>query len=136
MVVEDGQDNRPVPLTGWIQNTDFGMVKVQMPQSMDMGDFKAAHFTLFKSPGGALLSGTRSRWFVALPPAVVAHATQHGFVAGHRPQLRRLLNPGRQIIVVQLDVPAWMGLVLRFQLGQQRIGHGPADTGIAADLSA
>jgi hypothetical protein len=71
-----------------------------------------------------------------LQPAVVAHAAQHGFVAYHRSQVRLFFDQSRQVVMVQLDVPAALGLVLGFKCRKQRLGHGPADTGIAADLAA
>ena len=79
-----------------------------------MGHFKAAHFALFEASGSLPLTGARMGRFVTPAPAVISHAAQHGFVAGHRSELRRLLDPGRQIVVVELDVPLRMFGVLGF----------------------
>ena len=64
--------------------------------------------------GGALLA---ERWpcrLTDLQPAVFTHAAQHGFVAGYRFEMRFFIGQGHQVVVVQLDVPAAVGLVLGF----------------------
>jgi hypothetical protein len=56
VVVADGKGHGPMPFTRGIQDADFGLVKVQMPQAMDMGHFKAAHLPALEPVGGPLLS--------------------------------------------------------------------------------
>ena len=45
-VVADGQRHGPMPAAGGVHDGDFGLVKVQMPEPVDMGHFLAAHFAL------------------------------------------------------------------------------------------
>ena len=83
-----------MPGSGRIQDADFGLVKVQMPEPVDMANFKAAHLPAFEALGGELLTMGGLCRSMAPGPAVVAHAAQNGFVAGHRSEMRLLANQG------------------------------------------
>jgi len=83
-----------MPGSGRIQDADFGLVKVQMPEPVDMADFKAAHLPVLEPLRGPLLTIGGLCRSMALGPAIVAHAAQHGFVAGHRSEMRLLANQG------------------------------------------
>jgi hypothetical protein len=56
VIIQDGECERVDPATGFIQQPDFGQVKVQVPEGMDMGGFEASHLALFAAASGDLLA--------------------------------------------------------------------------------
>ena len=101
-----------MPFSFGIQYADFSLVEIQVPQTMNMGDFIAAHFPSLEPFSRLLLSRAGLRGFMGSQPSVVPHATQNGLVAGNRFKLGLLLGCGHQIVIVQLNIPTTMGRVL------------------------
>ncbi len=114
MIIEDSQGHGAMPFSRSIQNADFSLVEVQVPQTMDMRDFKAAHFAVLEPVSRLLLAWAGLCRFMGSQPSVIPHATQHSFVAGHRFELGLLLGHGYQVVIVPLDIPTAMSLVLGF----------------------
>ena len=57
VIVEDGKGHRTMPLARWVQDADFRLVKVQMPQTMNMADFITSHFPALETFGGLSCPG-------------------------------------------------------------------------------
>ena len=47
-----------IPVPGFIQQSDLGLVKVQVPQSMDVADFVTTHFTTIATHGSTACTRT------------------------------------------------------------------------------
>ena len=56
VVVEYGQHNGAVPFAVGIDDTDFGLMKVQVPQAMDIRHFEPSDFAVLASKNGPVLS--------------------------------------------------------------------------------
>jgi hypothetical protein len=121
VIVEDGERHRALPFSGFLQQSDLGQMKVQVPERMDMGGLVAAHLTLLTAPCGPLLAGGWLRGLTATPPTVLAHTTQNRLVARHRVQLWPLAGKCASVVIVQLNAPAGMIVVLGVEDSQQLI---------------
>lgn len=125
-----------MPLAGGIHDADLGLVKVQMPEPVDVGDFVGPHLTAFQALCAPLLPCTGPGRLGSALPSVVAHAAEHGLVAGQGFEVGLFIGQRHQVVIVQLDVPSAMGLVLGLERGQHGFGNRPAHAGIRADFAA
>jgi len=64
VIIEYGQYRGAVPLTQCIENADFSLVKIQVPEAMDMGYFETAYLTVLTPEGGLPLPIGGLRRFV------------------------------------------------------------------------
>ena len=120
-VVNDAHDHRCHPGARAGQHLACAVMEIEMPQGVDVVDFKAAHLQAFEpvacsqcASGGALGSGLAKH---ALRFEVAAHrgVRRHGGVAA--------LEGGAQVVKVQLRSPAGVLAVLRHQGIDHCLGH-------------
>ena len=52
VIIEYSQYHGALPLTQCIEDADFCLVKVQVPEAMDMGYFETAYLTVLAPKGG------------------------------------------------------------------------------------
>ncbi len=117
VIVEDAEQNRIGPLAVGLQHPQGAMMKIQVPESVDVFTFVTADLPAFVAVLGHLGSRTvdwPSAW--TLEQAVVLHAAQQRDVGRHGTRFRLLLHHHCQVVKMQLVAPTGMLPVL---LGQQ-----------------
>ncbi len=119
-----------MPVAGFIQQFKFRVMKIKMPQGVDMGRLVASDLPLLSSQRRPALPGGRIRGEAFFCPAVFSHAAQNAFVAGNFRHLRLLLGCGKQVVVMQLNAPARIDFILGFDDCLECLAYCPALTGI------
>ena len=116
-VIEDPQQNRIYPLAVGPQHAQGAVMKIQMPESIDIFAFVAADLPGFVAPLGCSRSGTVDRPAArTLEQPVTFHVTQEGDVGRHGTGLGLLFRHHGQVVEMKLVTPTG---VLPVLLGQQ-----------------
>jgi hypothetical protein len=116
VVIENAQQDGISPATLVQQHPERAMMKIQMPEPVDILAFITAYFAGLVTVLGGLSARTVDR-----PPprplkqAVTFHPAQQRNIGGQRASLRFLLDQHREVVEMELVTPTGMSAVL---LGQ------------------
>ena len=135
-VVEHPEQDRGAPFTARCQHLARTVVAIPMPQSVDILGLEATHLARLEPHRRCQRAlGPARRRGTAPGQAMRGHEPPDRRVGGHRAQFRPRLGQGDQIVVMQLDTPAFVSPVLLQQRPAQRRRHRCLRTGIAAPLA-
>lgn len=84
-VIAEGKGHGAMPFSRGVQDADFGLMEVQMPQAMNMGHFKTAHLPALKALGGPLVTAGRLCRLMGLQPVVDQGARPEPYADSGRP---------------------------------------------------
>ena len=124
-IIQDPEQERHGPPAIGKEHTPRGVMKIQMPERVDIVALIAANLPGFK----ALLGDSRSRTVNRTPPgtfeeALTLEEAPQGPVGGHRPQKRILLYEHGEVVGVKLIAPTRMLMKLEEQWLAQLRRHG------------
>ena len=116
VVIQDAQQNRIDPLTVGLEHAQRAVMKIQVPQSVDVFVFVAAHLpsfvTVLGGPGTRTVNWSPAR---ALEQPLALHAAHQRGIARHGTGLRLLFDYHPQVVKVQLVTPTGMLPILKGQ---------------------
>ena len=125
VIVEDPQRQRPLPLATRQEHRKRALMEVQMPQGADILGLVAADLSTLASLRRTFLAGTAlGRRPPLADPAVSLHISPDRGIRTERPQGRLGLDPGDEVVVVQLVAPVLVVAILGEQVLGLRRGQG------------
>ena len=131
-VVENPQGQRSLPLAAGQEHRQRAVVEVQMPQRADVLRLVAADLAALAPLGRQSLARTAlGRRPPLAEPAVSLHVPPHRGIGPQGPVRRMSLDPGGQVVVVQLVAPVLVSPILGQQLLDLDRGQGDLATVLA-----
>src|SRR5467141_1427720 len=113
-VIEDAEQNRIDPLAIGLEHAQGAVMKIQMPQSVDILAFVTADLAGLITMLGHLSARTvRRPTASSLEQPVAFHVAQQRDIGRHGAGLRLLLDQHRQIVGVKLITPTGMLAMLQ-----------------------
>jgi hypothetical protein len=135
-VIEHAQQNRVGPLAVGQKHTQGAVVKIQMPEAIDILAFKAADFTPLVTALSRLGARAVNRTAPGpLDQAMLFHEPQHRQIRRHGPQFGLLFDQDSEVVGVELVGPTGVLAVLGGEPFGQLGAQGPMPSVIGADLA-
>ena len=136
VVIEDAEHNRIRPLAVGLQHAQRAVMKIQMPQAIDIFALVAANLPGLVAMLGRLGSRTVNRTQASpLEEPMTFHITPERGVGRHGPSLGLLFHQDGQVVGMQLVAPTGMlPMLLGDQLDEPRRQRGMLPV-IGADLA-
>lgn len=103
-----------------------------MPEAVDVFDLERARLAQDEV---AAVAARDPAFLPRAEQAVLLHVPTDGCVAGHDAEARVLARQGHEVVVVQLERPAWVIAVLPSDGLAERVGDARMRAGMAWDLA-